>query len=256
MVHTVCSHSSRCLVVIPTYNERENIARLVAEICAQDGRFDILVVDDSSPDGTGAIVRELGAAEPRVRLLQRPGKLGLGSAYRDGFALGLEQGYGYLCQMDADFSHQPRYLPLLLAQAERAADVAVGSRYVAGGGVERWSWRRRLLSRAGNLYARAMLGLKLRDCTGGFKCFRAGALRRIDLPGIRSNGYAFQVELNYRCAQAGLRVAEVPIVFPERAAGRSKMSQAIILEASLMVLRARLAARRPLLPAVANEPQL
>lgn len=246
---------SRCLVVVPTYNERENIARLVADVLAQGDRFDILVVDDNSPDGTGAVVAEIAAADPRVQLLRRPGKLGLGSAYIDGFRAGLEQGYGYLCQMDADFSHQPRYLPLLLAEAEQAADVAIGSRYVDGGTVANWSWRRRLLSRGGNLYARAVLGLAVRDCTGGFKCFRTGALRQLDLGGIRSSGYAFQVELNYRCAQAGLRVAEVPICFPDRTAGHSKMSQAIILEASLMVLRMRLATPRLHAPAALNKPQ-
>lgn len=255
MKQWVSSPGSRCLVVVPTYNERENIARLVAAVHAQGERFDVLVVDDGSPDGTGAIVAELAAASPRVRLLSRPGKLGLGSAYIAGFRAGLDQGYGYLCQMDADFSHQPRYLPALLAAAEHAADVAIGSRYVAGAGVERWSWRRRLLSRGGNLYARALLGLRVRDCTGGFKCFRSSALRKLDLPGIRSNGYAFQVELNYRCQQAGLRVAELPIIFPDRAAGRSKMSHEIILEASLMVLRMRLAAQPSPLAAALHKPR-
>lgn len=249
------SFLSRCLVVIPTYNERENITRLVSDVLAQGEQFDVLVVDDNSPDGTGAIVAGLMATEPRVRLLRRAGKLGLGSAYVEGFRLGLEQGYGYLCQMDADFSHQPCYLPLLLAQAQLAADVVVGSRYVAGAQIENWSWQRQLLSQAGNLYARAVLGLVLRDCTGGFKCFRASALRQIDLLGIRSNGYAFQVELNYRCAQAGLRMTEVPIVFPDRTAGQSKMSHAIILEASLMVLRMRLGARPLHPPRVLNKPQ-
>jgi dolichol-phosphate mannosyltransferase len=188
-------------------------------------------------------VAAIAAGSRRVQLLRRPGKLGLGSAYIDGFALGLSRGYGYLCQMDADFSHQPHYLPLLLAAAEQRADVAVGSRYVPGGRVERWPWQRRLLSRGGNLYARLVLGLPVRDCTGGFKCFRAAALRQIDTPSIRSNGYAFQVELNYRCHRAGLRVVELPICFPDRTAGQSKMSQRIIAEASLMVLRLRFPAR-------------
>lgn len=246
--------ASRCLVVIPTYNERENIACLLSAIRAQGERFDALVVDDGSPDGTGAIVAAMASGDLRVQLLQRPGKLGLGSAYIDGFRLGLEQGYGYLCQMDADFSHQPDYLPLLLAQAEQAADVVIGSRYVAGARMEGWPWHRRLLSQGGNRYARAVLGLKVRDCTGGFKCFRSSALRQIDVPTIRSNGYAFQVELNYRCHEAGLNVAELPIVFPDRTAGQSKMSHEIIFEASLMVLRMRLAARPAPLTAFLNKP--
>jgi dolichol-phosphate mannosyltransferase len=233
-------NASRCLVVVPTYNEVENITPFVASVLAQGGQFDILVVDDNSPDGTGATVADIAAADARVKLIRRAGKLGLGSAYIDGFRFGLAQGYGYLCQMDADFSHQPRYLPLLLTEVERSADVAIGSRYVEGAAVEDWSWRRRLLSAVGNAYARAVLGLQVRDCTGGFKCFRASALRLVDPAKICSNGYAFQVELNYRCARAGLSIAEVPITFPERTAGKSKMSHAIIAEAALMVLRMRL----------------
>ncbi len=228
-----------CLVVVPTYNEALNIERLVSEILGQGPQFDVLVVDDNSPDGTGDLVAAMAALTPRVQLIRRAGKLGLGSAYLAGFREGLRQGYRFLCEMDADFSHQPRYLPVLLAVAERAADVALGSRNVPGGRVENWSWVRKLISRGGSLYARTILGMPVRDCTGGFKCFRAGVLQQIDLDSIGSNGYAFQVEMNYRCHQAGFRLHEIPIVFPDRVAGQSKMSQQIVWEAAGMVLRLR-----------------
>jgi dolichol-phosphate mannosyltransferase len=228
-----------CLVVVPTYNEALNIERLIAAILAQGPQFDVLVVDDGSPDGTGDMVAALAAQTLRVRLLRRAGKLGLGTAYIAGFQEGLIQGYSYVCEMDADFSHQPHYLPVLLAVAERAADVALGSRNVPGGRVERWSWSRRLISRGGSLYARTLLGMPVRDCTGGFKCFRAEVLRQIDLDSITSNGYAFQVEMNYRCHQAGFRLHELPIIFPDRIYGQSKMSQQIVWEAAAKVLRLR-----------------
>ena len=228
-----------CLVVVPTYNEALNIERLVAEILAQGPQFDVLVVDDGSPDGTGDLVAAMARLTPRVQLVRRAGKLGLGTAYVAGFREGLRQGYRYLCEMDADFSHQPRYLPALLAVAERAADVALGSRNVPGGRVEHWSWARKLISRGGSLYARSVLGMPVRDCTGGFKCFRASVLAQIDLDTIGSNGYAFQVEMSYRCHQAGFRLREIPIVFPDRVAGQSKMNQQIVWEAATMVLRLR-----------------
>jgi dolichol-phosphate mannosyltransferase len=230
-----------CLVVVPTYNEALNIERLLAEILSQGPQFDVLVVDDNSPDGTGDQVAALAAQTRRVQLLRRAGKLGLGTAYVAGFKEGLRQGYRYLCEMDADFSHQPLYLPVLLTVAERAADVALGSRNVPGGHVENWSWKRKLISRGGSLYARTILGMPVRDCTGGFKCFRAQVLRQIDLDSIASSGYAFQVEMNYRCHQAGFRIHELPIVFPDRVAGQSKMSQRIVWEAAAMVLKLRLA---------------
>jgi dolichol-phosphate mannosyltransferase len=228
-----------CLVVVPTYNEALNIERLIVEILGQGPQFDVLVVDDASPDRTGDLVAAMAALTPRVQLIRRAGKLGLGSAYLAGFREGLRQGYRYLCEMDADFSHQPRYLPVLLAVAERAADVALGSRNVPGGRVENWSWLRKLISKGGSLYARTLLGMPVRDCTGGFKCFRAGVLQQIDLDTIGSNGYAFQVELNYRCHQAGFRLHELPIIFPDRIAGQSKMSQQIVWEAAAMVLKLR-----------------
>jgi dolichol-phosphate mannosyltransferase len=231
-----------CLVVVPTYNEALNIERLVLEILAQGPQFDVLVVDDGSPDGTGDLVSAFAELTPRVQLLRRAGKLGLGTAYLAGFHEGLRQGYRFLCEMDADFSHQPRYLPVLLAVAERAADVALGSRNVPGGRVENWSWKRKLISKGGSLYARTLLGMPVRDCTGGFKCFRAEVLQQIDLDSIGSNGYAFQVEMNYRCHQAGFRLHEIPIVFPDRVAGQSKMSQTIVWEAAALVLRLRLSA--------------
>jgi len=226
---------------VPTYNEALNIERLLVEILGQGPQFDVMVVDDGSPDGTGDLVAAMAALTPRVQLIRRAGKLGLGSAYVAGFHEGLRQGYRYLCEMDADFSHQPRYLPVLLAVAERAADVALGSRNVPGGRVENWSWKRKLISKGGSLYARTILGMSVHDCTGGFKCFRAGVLQQIDLDAIGSNGYAFQVEMNYRCHQAGFGLHEIPIVFPDRVAGQSKMSQQIVWEAAAMVLRLRLA---------------
>lgn len=229
-----------CLVVVPTYNEALNIERLISAILEQGHQFHVLVVDDNSPDGTGDIVEGLAMRDPRIQVMRRAGKLGLGTAYLDGFRHGLAQGYRYLCEMDADFSHQPRYLPQLLAEAESGADLVIGSRNVAGGRVENWSWKRNLISKGGSLYARAILGMPVNDCTGGFKCFSAEALRKLDLDSIRSNGYAFQVEMNYRCHRAGFRIKEVPIVFPDRVAGVSKMSRRIVTEAALMVMQLRL----------------
>jgi dolichol-phosphate mannosyltransferase len=243
-----------CLVVVPTYNEALNIERLIAAILDQGPRFDVLVVDDGSPDGTGDLVAALAAGSPRVQVLRRPGKLGLGTAYLAGFRQGLRQGYRFICEMDADFSHQPHYLPRLLAMAEGEADVAIGSRNVPGGRAENWPLTRQLVSKGGSLYARSVLGMPVRDCTGGFKCFRAEVLRRIDLDAIRSNGYAFQVEMNYRCHQAGFRIGELPIVFPDRVAGSSKMSRKIVLEAALMVLRLRLSPAPSARPAPVAQP--
>jgi dolichol-phosphate mannosyltransferase len=245
----VSAHARHCLVVVPTYNEALNIERLIEAILAQGPQFDVLVVDDGSPDGTGDLVAAIAARTPRVQLMRREGKLGLGTAYIAGFRRGLRQGYKFICEMDADFSHQPHYLPQLLACAESEADVVLGSRNVPGGRVENWSLGRQMISKGGSLYARSILGLPVRDVTGGFKCFRSEVLRAIDLDSVGASGYAFQVELNYRCHRAGFLIKELPIVFPDRVAGQSKMSRAIVVEAALMVLRLRLspapAAPRP-----------
>jgi dolichol-phosphate mannosyltransferase len=244
--HTENRHAveHRCLVIIPTYNEADNIERLLDAILAQGPQFDVLVVDDNSPDGTAGLVARLRERTARIHLLKRRGKLGLGSAYRAGFNYGLQQGYPYLCEMDGDFSHQPHYLPILLAVVQREADVALGSRNVPGGRVENWPLLRRLISKCGSLYARTLLNLPVHDATGGFKCFRAEVLRALDLNSICSNGYAFQVEMNYRCHQAGFCMREFPITFPDRIAGQSKMSRQIVLEAARVVLELRFGSLR------------
>lgn len=229
----------RTLVVLPTYNEQENLERLARAILATDARLDILVVDDNSPDGTGATADRLSAATPRLRVLHRQGKQGLGTAYVAGFRYALAHSYDFIVEMDADFSHRPIDLPHLLAAID-TADLVIGSRNIPGGRVVGWSPLRQLISKGGSLYTRLILGVPIRDCTSGFKCFRRAAIEALDLDALRSNGYAFQVEVNYACAQAGLRIAEVPIIFPDRAAGHSKMSGRIVLEAMLVVLRLRL----------------
>lgn len=227
-----------CTVVIPTYNERENISALLPQILELP-RFRILVVDDSSPDGTAEVVAEMAAREPRVALLSRPGKLGLGTAYIAGFRRALADGAAFIFEMDADFSHNPRYLPELLAAAESRFDLVLGSRYVPGGGTADWGVIRQLISRGGNLYARAILGLPVMDATGGFRCYRRRVLETVDLGGVHSNGYSFQIEMAYRALRAGFRVGEVPIIFPDRRVGHSKMSRRIVLEALITVWRLR-----------------
>jgi dolichol-phosphate mannosyltransferase len=227
-----------CAVVIPTYNESENITRLIPQILELP-RFRVLVVDDNSPDGTGALVRGMAEHEPRVGLLARAGKLGLGSAYRDGFRRALAEGAEYIFEMDADFSHDPRYLPDLLRAAEGGADLALGSRYVRGGGTTDWGVVRQIISRGGNLYAGLILGLPLADSTGGFRCYRRRVLEALDLTAVRSNGYAFQIELAYRVRRAGFRIVEVPIIFPDRRVGKSKMSRRIVIEALINVWKLR-----------------
>ena len=239
---------TRAWVVIPTYNEAENLEALVTAVrAAIDGS--ILIVDDNSPDGTGRIADALAAAHRGVHVLHRPGKTGLAAAYVAGFRVALAAGADYIFEMDADFSHDPADLPRLLAAAEAGADVVLGSRYAPGGGVEGWSVHREIVSRAGGRYARAVLRSTVRDLTGGFKCFRADALRDIGLDDLVSDGYAFQVEATFRAERSGLRVQEVPIVFRERRAGKSKMSATIAAEALWRVLEMRIAARR--LPAPA-----
>lgn len=227
-----------CTVVIPTYNERENIGELIPRVL-EIPRFRVLVVDDNSPDGTAEIVRDLARGEPRIGLLSRPGKQGLGRAYLAGFRRALDEGAEFICEMDADFSHDPRYLPDLLAAAETRYDLVLGSRYVRGGGTVNWGLARQLISRGGNVYARAILGLPISDATGGFRCYRRRVLETLDLGAIQSNGYSFQIEMVYRTRRAGFRVGEVPIIFPDRRVGQSKMSRRIVLEALLTVWRLR-----------------
>jgi len=238
----------RSLVIIPTYNEIDNLPLLAPAILGVDPDLDLLVVDDNSPDGTGEMADRMASRDDRIKVLHRTAKLGLGTAYVAGFEYALTHGYDRVVEMDADFSHRPEDLPSLLAAAADA-DVVIGSRNVPGGKTLGWSRVRTLISRGGSLYARLLLRLPIRDCTGGFKCLRRSALARLDLEHLLSNGYAFQVEVNYACHQAGLKFAEVPITFPDRIAGRSKMSPAIALEAALLVLRLRVGvARAAVLP--------
>ena len=223
------------LIVVPTYNERDNVGGIAGRLLAALPGVELLFVDDNSPDGTGALLDELAAADPRVHVMHRAGKLGLGTAYVEGFGWGLARGYDYLFQMDADGSHDPMYLPQMMALAQDGADVVVGSRYVPGGGTENWGLGRRVLSRGGSLYARTILGIDLRDVTAGFICWRRSALEVIDLPTITSNGYSFQIEMKYRAIKKNLRVVETPIMFADRRVGQSKMSRAIFFEGLLKV---------------------
>jgi dolichol-phosphate mannosyltransferase len=236
----------RTLVILPTYNERENLPRLLEAVLKIQPGIDALVVDDNSPDGTGDQADAIAAQDSRVKVLHREGKYGLGTAYVAGFDYALRHAYDYIVEMDADFSHRPEDLPALLA-ATANADVVIGSRNVPGGSTVGWSWLRVFVSRGGSLYTRLLLRLPIKDCTSGFKCFSRSALSHLDLEHLLSNGYAFQVEVSHACHQAGLTFAEVPITFPERVAGRSKMSPGIMLEAALLVIRLRLGLARPAL---------
>ncbi|HTJ42921.1 MAG TPA: polyprenol monophosphomannose synthase [Kofleriaceae bacterium] len=231
------------LIVVPTYNERDNVGEVATRFLAGVPAANILFVDDNSPDGTGAVLDEIAARDRRVHVLHRPGKLGLGTAYLDGFRWGLARGYEYLFEMDADFSHDPKYLPGMLELA-RSNDVVIGSRYVDGGGTENWGVGRKIISKGGSLYARTILGVKIRDLTAGFICWRRHALEAIDLDAVRSNGYSFQIEMKYRALAAGLTLVETPIVFADRRIGQSKMSRAIFAEALLMVWKLRLGVKR------------
>ena len=233
---------SGSLVVLPTYNERENIEPIVTAILGQAADFEVLVVDDNSPDGTGEIADRLAAAHPkRIHVIHRAGKRGLGTAYIEGFGWALARDYEYVFEMDADFSHDPADLLRLRAPLlNGGADAAVGSRWVPGGGTRNWSFLRTFISRGGSVYARLILGVPVKDLTSGFKCFSRRVLERLDLETVGSNGYAFQVEVNYLCSRRGYRIAEVPIVFVDRRVGKSKMSGGIVVEAMLMVVRYRL----------------
>jgi dolichol-phosphate mannosyltransferase len=228
--------SGGLLVVMPTYNEAATVRKVVERVRTAVPAADVLIVDDSSPDGTGEIADSLAQLDSHVHTLHRARKEGLGKAYVAGFRWGLERDFDTLVEMDADGSHQPEELPNLLA-ALRDADVVLGSRYVAGGRVVDWPWRRELLSRGGNTYSRIALGVPLRDTTGGYRAYRASALRRLELATVASAGYCFQVDLAWRAVRSGLRVAEVPITFVERTEGTSKMSGAIVREALWQVTR-------------------
>jgi len=232
--------AERALVVIPTYNEAPNLLHIVPQVLAQDPRLEVLVVDDNSPDGTGRMADELAAANPRVHVLHREGKLGLGTAYIRGFRWALERTYDYVFEMDADFSHDPAHLKEFLKAIEDA-DVVLGSRYLDGKvTVVNWPMGRLMLSYCANIYARWITGLRIWDLTGGFKCFRRRVLETIDLSQVRSNGYAFQIEMSVRAWRKGFKFREIPIVFVDRTEGQSKMNRAIVREAVWMVPRLRL----------------
>jgi glycosyltransferase involved in cell wall biosynthesis len=235
---TLENWSGQALVIVPTYNECENIQRLVGQIRAQSGDIHVLIVDDNSPDGTGRLADDM-TADPGVHVLHRTGKLGLGTAYKAGFGYGLEGGYHYLCTMDADFSHDPASLPALLHKAAGGYDLVVGSRYVPGGRVVGSTMSRRLVSYGANWLAHVVLGVALRDCTAGFRCYRRLVLETIDLDAIFSSGYSFLIEMAYLCQRAGFRIGETPITFTNRTQGASKISRSEIYRAFYTLLRLR-----------------
>jgi len=234
---------TRSLIVIPTYNEAGNLEPLVSTILALDVGFEILVVDDSSPDGTGEIADRLSAELPGIHVLHRPGKMGLGTAYVEGFRWAIVRGYDYVCEMDCDFSHDPSYLPTFLAKIV-SADLVIGSRYVNGGSTPSWGLLRTLTSHGGNLFARQMLGLKAHDCTGGFRCYRREMLRQVPWEEIRLQGYGFQIGGLFYVERLGGTVTEFPIVFRDRRVGKSKMSLKIVIEAFTYVVRLALFGRK------------
>ncbi len=223
------------LIIIPTYNEAENLEPLVSAILALDAGFEILVVDDNSPDGTGEIADRLAAELPQVHVLHRPAKMGLGTAYVQGFEWALRRDYQHVFQMDCDFSHHPRYLPIHLEKAV-AADVVIGSRYVPGGGTVNWGWLRQLVSAGGNFFARTMLGLHVQDCTGGFRCYRREVIQMIPWDKVRLQGYGFLIGTVYQVQRLGFAITEFPIIFEDRRTGQSKMSFRIMVEAFLYVM--------------------
>lgn len=230
----MCTPLERVVVLIPTYNEKDSLPGVIRRLRTEQPWVDVLVLDDNSPDGTGAVADGLAAADPQVQVLHRPGKLGLGPAYLAGFAWAVDQGYDAVVEMDADGSHLPEQLAQLLRAAEQA-DVVIGSRWVPGGATHNWPHRRNLLSRGANLYARAALGIPVRDTTAGYRLYRTSALQAMDLQGVASQGYCFQVDLTLRAVDRGLRVAEVPIDFVEREIGTSKMDGQIVREALVNV---------------------
>jgi dolichol-phosphate mannosyltransferase len=226
----------RSLVIIPTYNEADNVLKIIPEVLAQDEGFHVLVVDDNSPDGTANLVKEMQKSNSRIHLLERPSKRGLGTAYVAGFKYALSHEFDFAFEMDADFSHDPKSLLKLLAKAEEC-DLVIGSRYISGVNVVNWPMSRLILSYTANMYTRFVTGLPVRDATAGFKCYRRAVLESLDLDAITSNGYSFQIETNYMAWKKGFRVCEVPIVFVDRRAGVSKMSKHIVYEAAWMVWR-------------------
>ncbi|HOZ00264.1 MAG TPA: polyprenol monophosphomannose synthase [Candidatus Syntrophosphaera sp.] len=226
----------KALLIIPTYNEIENIGRIIPAALSQSPDLQILVMDDNSPDGTGAAVKKMMESEPRIQLIERPGKMGLGSAYVTGFKYALENGFDYVLEMDADFSHNPADLPRLLESAHNK-DLVIGSRYCQGVNIVNWPIKRLLISYFASKYVRMITGMPVKDPTGGFKCFNRKVLEAIDLDRILSDGYAFQIEMNFRAWVKGFRVHEIPIVFTERLNGVSKMSRHIVWEAAWMVWR-------------------
>jgi dolichol-phosphate mannosyltransferase len=228
----------RALVIIPTYNECENIRTVVPAVLAQDGTLEVLVVDDNSPDGTAGIVKEMMEGNPRIHILERPGKMGLGTAYVAGFRYAIEGGFDYAFEMDADLSHDPAMLPKFLEEIQ-TYDLVLGSRYIKGVNVINWPMKRLLLSYFANVYTSIVTGLPVKDATGGFKCFRIEVLKSINLSAIRSNGYAFQIEMSFKAWKKGYRIHELPIIFFDRRVGVSKMSQKIVREAVTMVWRLR-----------------
>jgi dolichol-phosphate mannosyltransferase len=228
----------RAIIAIPTYNERDNIVTLVNDIKQVVPSVDILIIDDNSPDGTGKIADELSARDSSIHVLHRPGKMGLGTAYIAGFLYAIEQKYDLVFEMDADFSHNPSYLPQFIALAENA-DLVIGSRYIKGGGTPNWAPLRKFISNGGNIFARAVLGIPVHDCTGGYRCYRTVALRTLNLNAVRTQGYAFQVEMAFNFWKMGYRIRETPIIFEDRRVGTSKMSRKIFIEAFLWVLRTR-----------------
>ena len=231
------SEAPATLVVLPTFNENENLAAVVGGV--RERGYDVLVVDDASPDGTGELAAGLARSDSRVSLLRRGSKLGLGSAYVEGFRQGLERGYGLFVEMDADGSHLPEHLDAIVAGARARGGLCIGSRYVDGGSIEGWGAARHLLSWAANLYCRALLGLAVRDCTSGFRCYTRQALERIGLERVVSQGYSFQIEMVYRCARLGFPVVETPIRFVDRVKGKSKVSEGEVRKALLTVIRLR-----------------
>jgi dolichol-phosphate mannosyltransferase len=234
----------RTLVVTPTYNERDNLPRFVEAVRGALPDADVLVVDDNSPDGTGGLADALAAKDAQVHVRHRAGKMGLGTAYIEAFTHGLSEGYDRFFEMDADLSHDVRYLPAFVHALDDGADLVIGSRNIPGGGVEGWGPGRHFISKGGSLYSRAILGLPVRDLTSGYKAFSRRALQAIDLGAVHSNGYSFQIEMTYRVIRRGMRVTEVPIVFVDRTLGRSKMSRKIFVEAIGMVWKLRLDAAR------------